>query len=62
MAVRHFSYLDIPKAKRAIAAERQRQQLGAVLTSNFLPVEQMSQLRQRLMSLDLWERGVLPKR
>jgi hypothetical protein len=57
MAIGHISFMDLPQGARRHAAERTRQQIRTLMTTNFVTPEQMLYLTKRLQQLDAWEKG-----
>jgi hypothetical protein len=59
MAHGHISYTDLPPEVRRHAAERTRQQIRSIMTTNFVTPDQMTYLNHRLQQIDAWEKGTL---
>jgi hypothetical protein len=59
MAVRHFSYLDIPIEKRKLAARHVREQVRDALKNPFLAADQKALFAYQLERITRWEAGGL---
>lgn len=59
MAISHYTYTDIPEAKRQQAVANAKKPLRDMLANPTLTDEQRKAVRERIASLDCWQKGQL---
>lgn len=57
MAIKHLTVGDLTDEQRKEGADKARDRLRALLANPFITPEQVTQVHEKLLSIDRWERG-----